>query len=76
MYYQYAPTLQHVPNAAKNPRPVYAQLYALDKDKASRYRFESLLAMRKDKAGDDVYAVEASHPPHCCLESPCSGFVH
>ena len=64
MYYQYAPTLQHVPNTAKNPRPVFAQLYALlDKDKASRHRFETLLAMRNNNAADDAYAVEARYYP-------------
>tara|TARA_B100000795_G_scaffold259731_1_gene234956 strand:+ start:174 stop:401 length:228 start_codon:yes stop_codon:yes gene_type:complete len=57
MYYQYAPTLQRVQNAATNPRPVYAQLYSIDKDVASRHRFEGLLAMRKDKANDNAYAV-------------------
>ena len=82
MYYNYAPTLQHVQNAATDPRPVYAQLYNLDKDVASRYRFEALLAMRK-KPNDNAFAVgvclgplhSSSHTPvklsnaqnHCSL---------
>ena len=56
MYYNYAPTLQHVRNAAAETLPGYAQLYNLDKDVASRYRFEALLAMRK-KPNDNAYAV-------------------
>ena len=74
MYYNYAPTLQHVQNAATDPRPVYAQLYNLDKDVASRYRFEALLAMRK-KPNDNAYAVGVCLGPlHSSSHTPVKLF--